>query len=464
MYDILIRIPIVESSYDFQLLYKTDFSLYVKNLLIYLLKNNGSDVDNINIKFTDNLINVENSKFNLLIYFNDMDNIKDFKYISNHDYILINLNNKLSTFENLKKPLLTYYPNRYINYSIVKSPEKSVTIKLNDDVGIHLNHISNNIFSNLLFNKILINPYENNKLEKYNNTIKNIRYSNYNTIYRKYIELYNSKKSTNIYQYIRKFMMYFDIDNVNKLKSLKSKEHYVEIEQLTDNKHFIKISDHNESINHKIILLNNEIKKLYDDIDNEKSNLNINNLSSIISKKEESMEELKSLILKNINDFSDNALFNDNLDNFDFWTYKNYNKRQSIFKQFKYILLSDNYKSNVPLINKIIEVYLSGAIPLINKPNKYINNPIIFDDNIFEKMYINYSYEHLLYISPITCKRTNISPEECFNNILNKHDNFELNFLSSELLSSLPDYLQIDKYFDNLVSVLQNHIASQQLQ
>ena len=140
------------------------------------------------------------------------------------------------------------------------------------------------------------------------------------------------------------------------------------------NKHFIKIHSYNDIVNYNIIMHENEINKLSNEIETTKITFYSDNIKNEIKKKEEEIIKLQKKLLPTINNVK-NAniestefnLFKSDYDISNFWDLQYYKLRQEIFMNFRFIILDDNFSCNTSLLDKIIEVYLAGAIPLFKK-------------------------------------------------------------------------------------------------
>ena len=468
MNNILIKIPNINDifCYDYQLLNINDFALYFKNFILHLIKNYTDTVPNI--KFTTDLkqtIKVYKEKIDLIIYFNTEKKNNDAIIINKYKYILINLNNYKSNIDLLQKPIINYYPNTYINYYVNEIAEKKENNVITfNNIELKIKNISNNIFSNLILNKIFMNPFDNDisKLNNFNNIIKKIRYNNLNQIYNNYIELYknNTEKLDSDFKYTRKFILSFDNSkiNIDTLVEYNKKIDY--IEQLKyENNNYILFHNYNDIVKYNIVMIENEINKLSKEINENDNTFYTENIKNEIIKKKEEIEKLEKKFLLTIEDInSENIKFDSNYDDNNFWNFKNYKLRQNIFKNYRFVILKDNFNSNISLLDKIIEVYLSGAIPLINKENDFINKNILnnilipsnINDNFFEKLFITYSFEYLIGTSYINNKS--------IIDIINNENNIEHFFNNDNLIKQIPEYLNI-KYFDKLGNLIKDSLS-----
>jgi len=478
MYNILVRIPNIENifCYDYQTTTNNELALYIKNFILYLIKTK-KNIDP-NIKFTNNLkffINNSKLKVNLIIYFNTENKNNDYILLNKYDYILFNLNNYKSNLDSFKKPLITYYPNIYIIYNIIESKkdknenENVNTISLNN-IDVIIIWISTLIFSNLMLNKIIINPYEDflSKKNRFNDTIKKIRFFNLNKIYDKYIDIYkNHDKINDDFEHTRKFILSFDKNlDINMLKNYNEKLNYLENLNY-ENKHFIKIHNYNDIVNYNIIMHENEINKLSKEIEKSDAAFYSDNINSEINKKIEEINKLQKKLLPTIDNI-ENAnieetkfnLFNNDYDISNFWNFEYYKLRQDIFMNFRFVILNDSFQSNTSLLDKIIEVYLAGAIPLFKKKiyngnilnNNILDNIIIpddIDDKFLEKIFTTYSYEYFIATSFIN--------NNDYDKIINKEQNLEKIFNDNYLLDNFPEYLNTN-YFDKLGDLIIKHI------
>ena len=159
-------------------------------------------------------------------------------------------------------------------------------------------------------------------------------------------------------------------------------------------------------------MIENEINKLSKEINENDNTFYTDNIKNEIIKKRRNRKIRKKFLLTIEDINSENIKFDSNCDDNNFWNFNNYKLRQNIFKNYRFVILKDNFNSNISLLDKIIEVYLSGAIPLINKENDFINKNILnnilipsnIDDNFFEKLFITYSFEYLIGTSYINNK------------------------------------------------------------
>lgn len=468
MNNILIKIPNINDifCYEYQLLNINDFALYFKNFILYLIKNYTDKVPNI--KFTTDLkqtIKIYKEKIDLIIYFNTEKKNNDAIIINKYKYILINLNNYKSNIDLLQKPIINYYPNTYINYYVNECTEnKDNNVITFNNIELKIKNISNNIFSNLILNKIFMNPFDNDisKLNNFNNILKKTRYNNLNQIYNNYIELYknNTKKLDSDFKYTRKFILSFDNSkiNINTLVEYNKKIDY--IEQLKyENNNYILFHNYNDIVKYNIVMIENEINKLSKEINENDNTFYTDNIKNEIIKKKEEIEKLEKKFLLTIEDIdSKNIKFDSNYDDNNFWNFNNYKLRQNIFKNYRFVILKDNFNSNISLLDKIIEVYLSGAIPLINKENDFINKNILnnilipsnVDDDFFEKLFITYSFEYLIGTSYINNKT--------ITDIISNENNIEHIFNNNDLIKQIPEYLNI-KYFDKIGNIIKDSLT-----
>jgi hypothetical protein len=310
-----------------------------------------------------------------------------------------------------------------------------------------------------MLNKFFLNPSPNMDINNYNDILRNIRYDNLNNIYNNTIELYknNTEKLTTDYKYTRKFIFSFDnsIINVNNLKEYNDKINFIENLNFESN-HYINCTNFNDIVKYNIIIYQKEINKLIKETDNNNSFL-LNNIKNEISKKEEEIIKLEKKYLNYIDDIENFDEIKD-LDENNFWDFKFFKVRQNIFKKFRFVILKDNFNSNISLFDKIIEVYLSGAIPLISNENKYINNNILnnilipskLDELFLEKLFTTYTFEYLIGTSYINNKS--------INEIVNYGNNLESFFYNNNLISQIPEYLNID-YFDKLGDTIKEYLT-----
>lgn len=484
MYNILVRIPNIENifCYNYQTTTNNELALYIKNFILYLIKTKKNIEPNI--KFTNNLkyfINNYNLKINLILYFNTESKNNDYIILNKYDYILLNLNNYKSNLDSFKKSLITYYPNIYINYNINENNNnqnnKNTNIISLKNIDIKINFISTKIFSILMLNKIFMNPYEDitSKKNRFNDTLKLIRLNNLNKIYDKYKDIYKNNNQINEdFKYTRKFMLSFDKNiDINSFKDFNKKINYLENLNY-ENKHFIKIYNYNDVVNYNIIMNENEINNLYNEIENKKTTFYIDNIKNEIKKKEEEIKKLNKKLLPTIDDIqkadiesTEFNLFKSDYDISNFWDLKYYKLRQEIFMNFRFVILDDNFLWNTSLLDKIIEVYLAGAIPLLKKnilDNNIVNNNILnnnildniiipddLTDEFLEKLYITYSYEYFIATSFIN--------NNSYDKIINKEKNLEKIFNDNYLIDNLPEYLHTN-YFDKLGNLIIKHIEN----
>jgi hypothetical protein len=491
----LIKLPTIENSFcfnNYQFTDITELSLYIKNFILYLVKHNSkyainknkyeNQIENINIKFTNNLqFFIDNNpdfNINLIFYFNTLKDSYDFKILFKYDYILFNLNNNKSNLENIKKSLITFYPNIYINYQITEEEDNDF-IKLDEDLYLKISDINTNIFSHLLLNKIFINPYESlsNKINNYLTVCRHIRNENINNINNNYINNPNLRKFL-FYQYNKQVNTDDIVSNIIKLNESKN---LVDINLLKTTK----ISNINEDINYTVSVIESEIIELNKELEEVTLKSHKIDIQNKIEEKGKKINELLNQSTYSINNYinlikNDKFSFDmrktkfnleiDNLDDNSFWSFNNFSYRIEIFKNYKFVLLIDHYKNNISLLNNFIEVYLSGAIPILvnnDTVNRHINNEVlknltINNEKSYEDILINYSYEYLYSAAEVTCKHNKYNINDYYLDLDNKERNFEKVLKENPLLTDIPNYLDINNYepIVNLGKLLVNKIES----
>lgn len=522
--NILVKLPNI-SIYPHLFNDYNDFCVYIKSILndiiLKTIKNNTSInelIFNNYIETINNKINIystnsiehyfntyNNINIDLIIYYNDFSfiNNNDFKYLLKYNYILINLSNSSTKFNKIKEPLLEINNFYNINYDIQIS-KKSINNYLNNLVNtyssnkntnltdllisipnynnikkeaqIDIKSINYNFIPRFYWNKILLNPFEtfNTKFDNFINYIKNLRIKNIDNninlikslkIQKRFIltELSNNnilndivlnKDILNNYYYkhfkndINDLITYFNDNSFNDL------DFYI--------KKYKEIKKNNSNTNSNDI--SNDINNTDDNISNTETNNNTSNTNNdIINNNLKSLEDYENNL--NFLEIFNIVLENNNRLNVDtFWNKNNYNNRQKFIALHKFIFIEDNIKNQGTFLDKFIEIYINGSIPIFTKNNKiidnFLNSDIIELLNINnnkllpELLQINYLIDsHLINIQSISSKY-NISEKEMIYHIVNNKDNLENIIQKSEIFNKKLFINNIDNVYSNIGNII----------
>ena len=221
--------------------------------------------------------------------------------------------------------------------------------------------------------------------------------------------------------------------------------------------------------------------KKYKEIKKNNSNTNSNDISSDntndINNTDDTSNTDNDIInnnLKSLEDYENNLNFleifnivleNNNRLNIDtFWNKNNYNNRQKFIALHKFIFIEDNIKNQGIFLDKFIEIYINGSIPIFTKNNKiidnFLNSDIIELLNINnnkllpELLQINYLIDsHLINIQSISSKY-NISEKEMIYHIVNNKDNLENIIQKSEIFNKKLFINNIDNIYSNIGNII----------
>jgi len=514
--NILVKLPNI-SIYPHLFTDYNDFCLYIKstlnNIIINTIKqdincsenefNNYIDTINnkINIFVTNNVeqyfIKYSNITINLLIYFNDFSfiNNNDFKYLLKYDYIIINLSNSSTKINKIKAPLLEI--NNFYNFNYdIHIDKKNIDTYLNNLVNTYnsnnnnldkllkstpyynkikneyefnIQSINKNFVPRFFWNKILLNPFEtfSIKYDNFINHIKNLRIKNIDNninnikklkIQKRFIltecldtdiidNIILNKDVLNNYYYkhyendINDLITYFSNNSFNDLDFyIKKYKKYKKKENKKTDDNNDKNDDNNDDDNDNIVknYLNNNLKSL------DEYNNNLNFL------------EIFNIILENNNKL--------NIDTF--WNKNNYNNRQKFLSLHKFIFIEDNIKNFGAFLDKFIEIYINGSVPIFSSNNKiishYINQDIIDLLNINnnkllpELLQINYLIDsHLINIEKIS-QKFNITEKEMIYHIVKNKDNIENNIHKLDIFNKKIFMNNIDNIYSNIGNIIYN--------
>lgn len=509
--NILVKLPNI-SIYPHLFNDYNDFCMYIKNILTNIIIKTIKDNNNISDNLFNNYIDIINNKvniystnsiehyfntynninINLIIYFNDFSfiNNNDFKYILKYNYILINLSNSSTKINKIKEPLLeinNFYNisydiqidkktiNNYLNnlvntYSSNKKTNIDDLLKsipnynnVKNNINIDIKSINLNFLPRFYWNKILLNPFEtfNTKFDNFISYIKNLRIKNID-------------------------------NNINLIKSLKIQKRFILSE--FSNNNVIKNNILNKDIldNYYYKHYKNDINDLityfgdnsFNDLDfyikkykkykksNNKNNINNNDS---INKNENENENDSDNNLKSLENYENNLnlleifniiLENNNNLNIDtFWNKNNYNNRAKFIALHKFILIEDNIKNQGSFLDKFIEIYINGSIPIFfdNKILKHFFNSDIIDllninNNTLlpELLQINYLIDsHLINIKNIS-NEYKISEKEMIYHIVNNKDNLE-NIIYKSTIFNRDNFLNnINNIYSNIGNIIYN--------
>ena len=180
--------------------------------------------------------------------------------------------------------------------------------------------------------------------------------------------------------------------------------------------------------------------------------------------------------LKSLDEYNNNLNFleifniileNNNKLNIDtFWNKNNYNNRQKFLSLHKFIFIEDNIKNFGAFLDKFIEIYINGSVPIFSSNNKiishYINQDIIDLLNINnnkllpELLQINYLIDsHLINIEKIS-QKFNITEKEMIYHIVKNKDNIENNIHKLDIFNKKIFMNNIDNIYSNIGNIIYN--------